>query len=138
MCAVCTVCSFCVFVTLYFPYAGDQLVIVRQNELLLGVIDKNSVGSQEYGLTHSVYELYGAQRAGALLSAIGRLLTIYLQMTAITCGMEDLVLKPAADSSRREMIAGAMEAGVQAAAKFAGVAVPEESKASENQEVLAA
>ncbi len=59
-------------------------MLIRKNEMLLGVIDKNSIGSSEYGLVHCVYELYGAQRAGALLTAIGRLLTVYLQVP-FTC-----------------------------------------------------
>jgi hypothetical protein len=59
-----------------------------------------------------------------------------LQMTAVTCGMEDLVLKPAADAERRRMIRGALEAGTVASAKFAGVEVPEGTIVSENQEVL--
>ena len=61
-------------------FAVDDLIVVKETELLLGVIDKNAIGTSEYGLTHSVYELYGAQRAAAFLTAIGRLLTIYLQV----------------------------------------------------------
>jgi DNA-directed RNA polymerase I subunit RPA1 len=73
---------------------GDHLIVIRDNELLVGVVDKNSIGSSEFGLTHSVYELYGAQRAGSLLTAIGRLLTIYLQVSLPRCVLLVFVCAP--------------------------------------------
>jgi hypothetical protein len=187
--------------------AGDHTVIIRQNEMLLGVIDKNSIGSSEYGLVHCVYELFGAQRAGALLTAIGRLLTVYLQVgrwccvcfallvrvvvregggvavcatacgvhsccpplcvlslslihtpapagplmwfnffclfrvlvppqhVGISCGVEDLVLNPAADAARRALIESAVDRGIHAAAEFGGVTLPQGVDASKSQEV---
>ena len=36
-------------------------------ELLCGVLDKAAFGATDYGLVHSVYELYGADVAGRLL-----------------------------------------------------------------------
>ena len=34
-------------------------VIVRNNILLTGVLDKNEIGNSDYGLFHSFYEIYG-------------------------------------------------------------------------------
>jgi DNA-directed RNA polymerase I subunit RPA1 len=55
-------------------------MVIRSSELLVGVLDKNALGPSPYGLIHAVYEAYGPHAAGALLSAIGRLLTVYLQV----------------------------------------------------------
>jgi len=45
--------------------ADDIQVIVRNNELLLGVVDKNQLGSgADYGLIHAFHELYGSKMTG--------------------------------------------------------------------------
>jgi DNA-directed RNA polymerase beta' subunit len=100
---------------------GDSQIVVRNNELLVGVLDKNALGNSSYGLIHCVYEAHGPELAGALLSAMGRLLTVYLQHTGITCGVGDLFLTTAADESRKRLIKKAIETGEQAAAAFVGV-----------------
>jgi DNA-directed RNA polymerase I subunit RPA1 len=56
------------------------MVIIRDNELLTGVFDKNQLGSSKFSIIHAAYELFGAAAAGQLLSAFGRLFTIYLQV----------------------------------------------------------
>lgn len=55
----------------------DKLFIYKNN-LVRGVIDKAQFG--EYGLVHTVQELYGSNTAGILLSALSRLFTVYLQV----------------------------------------------------------
>ena len=100
--------------------AGESTLVIRGNDMLTGVIDKNALGNTSYGLTHAVYEAYGPHAAGLLLSATGRLLTVYLQWAAITCGMDDLVLAPTADAARARLIAEALHAGSLASASFAG------------------
>jgi RNA polymerase Rpb1, domain 3 len=49
-------------------------VIIREGELLQGVLDKAAFGATECGLVHCVHELYGPEAAGSLLTALGRLL----------------------------------------------------------------
>lgn len=51
-----------------------QQVIIREGELLQGVLDKAAFGATECGLVHCVHELYGPESAGSLLTALGRLL----------------------------------------------------------------
>ncbi len=65
-------------------------MIVRQNYICTGVVDKNAFG--KFGLIHAVAELHGKQIAGKLLSVLSRLLTLFLQQHGFTCGMDDLVL----------------------------------------------
>jgi hypothetical protein len=73
-------------------------------ELVSGVLDKASFGASDYGLVHSVYELYGPDIAGKLLGILSRLFTKYLQHYAFTCRMDDLVLTPAGDAERAGII----------------------------------
>ena len=37
----------------------EEEVIVRDNELLQGILDKSQIGDSEFGLLHSFYEVYG-------------------------------------------------------------------------------
>eukprot|EP01138_Halocafeteria_seosinensis_P005907 gb/GECG01006039.1/.p1 GENE.gb/GECG01006039.1/~~gb/GECG01006039.1/.p1 ORF type:complete len:2244 (+),score=294.27 gb/GECG01006039.1/:1-6732(+) len=97
---------------------GDHQVVVRGNELCTGVLDKASLGASAYGLPHAVYELYGSSKASALLSAFGRLLTMFLQQSSITCSMDDLSMTPSAELERRLLIKQAYANGVTSAAEW--------------------
>lgn len=55
-------------------------VVIREGELLVGVLDKAHYGSSAYGLVHCCYELYGGETSGKLLSCLARLFTSYLQL----------------------------------------------------------
>lgn len=99
----------------------DGLVIIRENRLVQGVLDKAMFGASKHGLVHAVYELYGAKAAGDLLTIFGRLFTRVLQYDAFTCGIEDFVLTPEIDKQRRLLIQEAQWAGVHATANCAGL-----------------
>jgi hypothetical protein len=58
---------------------NEHIIIFRFGELLCGVIDKASVGNASLGIIHAVFELYGPELAGRLLTAFGRLFTYFLQ-----------------------------------------------------------
>ncbi|CAM9947259.1 unnamed protein product, partial [Discosporangium mesarthrocarpum] len=82
----------------------EHKVLFREGELLRGVLDKGAFGSSTEGLVHAVHELYGHTAAGKLLSALGRVLTIYLQSSGHTCGIEDLTLTKKAERERLMLI----------------------------------
>lgn len=63
---------------------GETEVLVADNELVTGVIDKAQFG--KYGLVHAVQEVYGCARAGQLLSALSRLFTAFLQVRRARVG----------------------------------------------------
>lgn len=84
-------------------------------ELLYGVLDKSSFGATEYGLVHSVYELYGATIAGKLLGILSRLFTKFLQHRAFTCRMDDLTLTPEGNTTRRELFQKNQNLGTEGA-----------------------
>jgi hypothetical protein len=95
--------------------AGEDKVIFMDGDLLCGVLDKSAFGATDYGLVHSVYELYGADTAGRLLGILSRLFTKFLQHRAFTCRMDDLALTPAGNASRRALLNKGSNIGTEAA-----------------------
>jgi RNA polymerase Rpb1, domain 5/RNA polymerase Rpb1, domain 4 len=87
-----------------------------------------------------VYELYGAETAGRLLSILSRLFSKFLQHRAFTCRMDDLALTPAGEASRKETMRNGSEFGTIAAIEnFPTLADPsllEEEKRSALRERL--
>ena len=99
-------------------------LIVRQNYICTGVVDKNAFG--KFGLIHAVAELHGKQIAGKLLSVLSRLLTLFLQQHGFTCGMDDLVLVAESEELRVKELSKAGAAAKSAAESFVQVKdVPE-------------
>lgn len=98
----------------------EHLVLVRDSELLRGVLDKAAFGATDFSLVHAVYEAYGPEKAGLLLNAFGRLFTSYIQFfSGHSCRVEDLVLTREADSTRRELVQRAYTLGARAAKAWA-------------------
>ncbi|KAM4622215.1 DNA-directed RNA polymerase I subunit RPA1 [Polymixia lowei] len=93
----------------------DSQVLIRQGELLMGVLDKAHYGSSAYGLVHCCYELYGGQTSGKLLSCLARLFTAYLQLyRGFTLGVEDILVKPGANRQRKKIIKESLNCGTKA------------------------
>jgi DNA-directed RNA polymerase beta' subunit len=97
---------------------SEDKVLVLGGDLVRGVLDKSQFGAASYGLVHSVYEVYGAETAGRLLSIFSRLFTKYLQHRAFTCRMDDLVLTPNGEEARKKAMQSGEEFGTEAAASF--------------------
>lgn len=54
-------------------------IIVRDNELLVGIIDKNQLGSgASFGLMHAIHELYGPKITGQVFTAFAKVLSANL------------------------------------------------------------
>ncbi|XP_022154235.1 DNA-directed RNA polymerase I subunit 1 [Momordica charantia] len=83
-------------------HLDDDSLLIFKNELVRGVIDKAQFG--DYGLVHTVHELYGSNTAGLLLSVMSRLFTVFLQMHGFTCGVDDLLLLECMDKEREEQL----------------------------------
>lgn len=82
----------------------EDKVVFMEGELLCGVLDKAAFGASDYGLVHSIYELYGPEIAGRLLGILSRLFTKFLQHRAFTCRMDDLMLTPTGDGKRNDLL----------------------------------
>ncbi|KAF2877941.1 DNA-directed RNA polymerase I subunit RPA1 [Massariosphaeria phaeospora] len=96
----------------------EQNVIVKDGELLCGILDKSQIGPVGGGLINGVYETYGHTTAGRVLSVLGRLLTKLLHMRAFSCGVEDLILTKQGDEARLHALKGAEQVGLEVAAKY--------------------
>uniref|UniRef100_A0A0E0HTF2 DNA-directed RNA polymerase subunit n=1 Tax=Oryza nivara TaxID=4536 RepID=A0A0E0HTF2_ORYNI len=81
---------------------SEQVLYVHDNELIKGMIDKAQFGN--YGIVHTVHELYGPETAGVLLSSFSRLFTMVLQLHGFTCGVDDLLLSQESDMTREEIL----------------------------------
>ncbi|GLH02960.1 DNA-directed RNA polymerase I subunit RPA1, partial [Gryllus bimaculatus] len=107
---------------------GDALseaeVVLREGELLCGVLDKKHFGSTPYGLAHCVHELYGAEYCMKLLSAFARLFTAFLQREGFTLGVRDILVVPEADAERRKLLEEASQIGPSAVATAFELAEP--------------
>ncbi|TFK55537.1 beta and beta-prime subunits of DNA dependent RNA-polymerase [Heliocybe sulcata] len=101
--------------SLWGKNSEEDTVVFRDGELLCGVLDKSSFGATDYGLVHSVYELYGADIAGKLLGILSRLFTKFLQQRAFTCRMDDLALTPDGDANRRALLEKGKNLGTEGA-----------------------
>ncbi|KAL1944308.1 hypothetical protein VTO73DRAFT_3493 [Trametes versicolor] len=93
----------------------EDKVVFMDGELLSGILDKSAFGASDYGLVHSVYELYGADVAGKLLGVLSRLFTKFLQHRAFTCRMDDLALTPDGNARRADLIAKSTNLGTEGA-----------------------
>lgn len=96
----------------------EQTVIVKDGQLLCGIMDKSQIGPAGGGLINGIYEAYGETIAGRALSIIGRLLTKLLHMRAFSCGVEDLILTEEGDEARLEALKQAEKVGFEVASKY--------------------
>ncbi|KAG7096730.1 hypothetical protein E1B28_004143 [Marasmius oreades] len=93
----------------------EDKVIFMDGELLCGVLDKAAFGASDYGIVHSVYELYGPPVVGRLLGILSRLFTKFLQHRAFTCRIDDLTLTPEGDAKRKDILERAKNLGTDGA-----------------------
>ncbi|EME81367.1 uncharacterized protein MYCFIDRAFT_64562 [Pseudocercospora fijiensis CIRAD86] len=108
-------------------------VIVKDGDLLQGILDKKQIGPASGGFVNAVYEAYGHTIAGKLLSVLGRLLTKLLHMRAFSCGVEDLIFTRNGEESRQKALAGAQTVGLEVASKY--VSLQDQKPTSEDKEL---
>jgi len=86
-------------------YEEEAEVIILDNELIKGIIDKKQVGSgADFGLIDSFNEIYGEALTGKLMTCLNKLFLSYMQVHGFTCGLDDLILKPKVNKNRRTFI----------------------------------
>ncbi|OBA23182.1 beta and beta-prime subunits of DNA dependent RNA-polymerase [Metschnikowia bicuspidata var. bicuspidata NRRL YB-4993] len=93
----------------------ENTVLFRNGELLCGILDKSQYGASQYGIVHSLHEVYGPDTASKALSVLGRLFTNYTMMAAFTCGMDDLRLTAEGNAWRNEILKQSVDIGRAAA-----------------------
>ncbi|KAF6210828.1 hypothetical protein GE061_013939 [Apolygus lucorum] len=92
-------------------------VIIREGELLCGVLDKMHFGATPYSLCHCIHELYGSEVSSRLLSSFSKLFTAFLQTEGFTLGVEDILVVEKADAERKKIVDAVREIGEDVAIK---------------------
>ncbi|KAM6201574.1 LOW QUALITY PROTEIN: DNA-directed RNA polymerase I subunit RPA1 [Rhynchocyon petersi] len=93
----------------------ESQVVIREGELLCGVLDKAHYGSSAYSLVHCCYEIYGGETSGKVLTCLARLFTAYLQLyRGFTLDVEDILVKSKADLKRQTIIEESIHCGPRA------------------------
>lgn len=82
----------------------ESEVLMRQGELLRGIIDKNALGASMYGIVHAIQEAYGCAASDDYLSCMSRLCLYFLRIHGHTTGVEDLLLQAEGDRRREEIL----------------------------------
>ncbi|RVE44695.1 hypothetical protein evm_010653 [Chilo suppressalis] len=113
---------------------SEAEVIIRNGELLSGVLDKTHYGATPYGLVHCMYELYGGDSSSALLSSFSKVFTFYLQWIGFTLGVKDILVTEEANRKREEIVCLVRQAGRLAALK--ATELPGDVKDSELKETV--
>ena len=79
------------------PY--DAYVVVKNGELISGVIDRRSIGAeQSESLLHRIIKDYGTQAGREFINRITRLLKLYISMRGFTYSFDELVLSSQAEN----------------------------------------
>jgi DNA-directed RNA polymerase subunit A' len=77
----------------------DAYVVVKNGELLSGVIDRRSIGAeQSESLLHRIIKDYGTEAGREFLNQITRLLKLFITMRGFTYSYDELVLSPTAEN----------------------------------------
>jgi DNA-directed RNA polymerase subunit A' len=85
------------------PY--DAYVVVKNGELISGVIDRRSIGAeQSESLLHRIVKDYGTKAGRDFLNKITRLLKLFLTMKGFTYSYNELVLSPRAEDRIRKVM----------------------------------
>ncbi len=85
------------------PY--DAYVVVKNGELISGVIDRRSIGAeQSESLLHRIIKEYGSKAAREFLNKITRLLKLFLTMRGFTYSYDELVLSPKAENKIKKIM----------------------------------
>lgn len=100
---------------------SEEEVVIRQGELLCGVLDKTHYGATPYSLVHCMYELYGGEVSSALLSSFAKLFTAFLQMEGFSLGVEDILVLKHSDKKRTKLIESARKIGDDVVSKVIDV-----------------
>lgn len=113
-------------VRLWKGHEEEAMVHFKDGWLCTGVMDKAQIGDSSYGLVHTVYELYGPETAGDLLTSLSRMLTRYDQYIGFTCRMDDILVTESADKARVALIESAKSEGRRVLAEYAEIPDPED------------
>ncbi|KAF2896564.1 hypothetical protein ILUMI_09614 [Ignelater luminosus] len=97
---------------------SEAEVIIKNGELLCGVLDKTHYGATPYGLVHCMYEVCGLVNYCMVvvmqqnfLAHLQNCLHIFLQCEGFTLGVRDILVLEKADKKRKKIIKSSRKIG---------------------------
>ncbi|MBS7659135.1 DNA-directed RNA polymerase subunit A' [Candidatus Bathyarchaeota archaeon] len=91
----------------------DAYVVVKNGELICGVIDRRAIGAeQSESLLHRIVKDYGAETGREFINKITRLLKRFITMRGFTYSYDELMLSPSAEKKIKRVMEHA-EAKIQ-------------------------
>jgi len=98
---ICRGCSKC----LKEECSHDAYVVVKNGELICGVIDRRAIGAeQSESLLHRIIKDYGTEAGREFLNKITKLLKLFLTMRGFSYSYEELVLSPQAENKIKKIM----------------------------------
>ncbi|MFW9830548.1 MAG: DNA-directed RNA polymerase subunit A', partial [Candidatus Thorarchaeota archaeon] len=105
VCQKCDVCE-----KEHCPY--DAYVLIRDGQLLAGVIDKKAIGAaQPESVLHRIAKDYGNAAARRFLDAICPLLVVLITNMGFSMGIDDVILTPTAIRQIEQILSDAEDEG---------------------------
>ncbi|KAI0564777.1 DNA-directed RNA polymerase [Gracilaria domingensis] len=87
----------------------ESKIIVRDGQLLQGIVDKSSLGASTFGIVHAIQETYGCRASDDFLSSMSRLCLYFLRYHGHTTGIGDLVLMKSGDMQRLRILTSSLD-----------------------------
>ncbi|CDU18795.1 RNA polymerase I, putative [Plasmodium yoelii] len=78
-------------------------IIIKNSELLQGVLDKLHFGASSNSFVHLCYELFGPKSAAVMLDCFGRLFISFLQLRGTSLSLYDFILKKKAKVEKKKI-----------------------------------
>lgn len=75
-----------------FDPLKENEVIIKNSELLQGVLDKLHFGASSNSLVHLCHELFGPKTSAVMLDCFGRLFINFLQLRGTSLSLYDFIL----------------------------------------------
>ncbi|MEM0313099.1 MAG: DNA-directed RNA polymerase subunit A' [Candidatus Bathyarchaeia archaeon] len=83
----------------------DAYVVVKNGELICGVIDRKAIGAeQSESLLHRIVKDYGSKAGSEFLNKVTRMLKLFISMRGFSYSYEELELSPKAESKIRSIM----------------------------------
>jgi len=99
--SICRNCNVC----LREKCRYDAYVVIKNGQLICGVIDKNSIGAEKSeSILHRIIKDYGTEAGREFLNKISKLLTRFITMRGFSFSYDELDLSPEAKKEIRKTI----------------------------------
>jgi DNA-directed RNA polymerase beta' subunit len=86
------------------PEYTDNMVIIKNGQLLQGVLDKKLLGATKHGIIHNIYNMHGMKVCMDYLNNHQRLITRWMSSHSFTIGIGNAMISPDISDKKNEYI----------------------------------